>query len=261
MLKRAYRAIVPERVRRRIAPFLQQGRNLDALTRKYGQFASMLRRSCVDASGDAIPWYTYPAIEFLQNLHTERLSLFEYGSGNSTIWWTRRVARVVSVEHDPAWHAQVAAQTRTAANLEYVLSDRDGYGAQIGRYAKEFDIIAIDGICRPGCAQHALANIRRFGGTIVILDNADWYPVLTAYLTRELGWSRADMNGFGPINDYTWTTSMWINQERVVGLYRDRMLYSVAAVRQQYEEDYDFSLRIADRMSPDRQEASVDEQA
>lgn len=247
MLKKAYRAIVPERIRARIAPFLQEGRNIDALLRRYAQFASIWRRSCIDASGEAIPWYTYPAIEFLLNLHTVRLSLFEYGSGNSTIWWTRRVADVVSVEHDAHWHARVESRTRGAANLEYILSDTEAYEAQITRHAKAFDIIAIDGICRPGCAENALAHIARFGGTIMILDNSDWYPALTAFITRQLRWSRVDMSGFGPINDYTWTTSIWINQDNVARLYREPLGYSIGAVRQQYDEDREFAERIERR--------------
>lgn len=244
MLKKAYRAIVPERIRGRIAPFLQQGRNIDALLRRYGQFASIRCRSCVDAAGEAMPWYTYPAIEFLLNLQTERLSLFEYGSGNSTIWWTRRVADMVSIEHDPQWHAHVMERTRNAANLEYILSDREAYEARITSYAKAFDIVAIDGICRPGCAENALTHIARFGGTIVILDNSDWYPALTAFVTRQLRWSRVDMSGFGPINDYTWTTSIWLNQEKAGGLYREPLRYSIGAVRQQYDEDREFAERM-----------------
>jgi hypothetical protein len=243
MLKKAYRTLVPERIRRRIAPLLQQTRNFNALARKYGQYASIRSRSCVDAAGEAIPWYTYPAIEFLGNLTTEPLSLFEYGSGNSTIWSAKRVSHIVSVEHDRAWYDQVKQKTPTAQNLEYIWSEQDCYEGQIARYQKEFDIIVIDGIRRPGCAQHALAHIKSFGGSIVILDNSDWYPALTGFITKELGWSRVDMSGFGPINDYTWTTSIWMNQESAGGIYRDRILHSIGAVRQQYDEDYEFSLR------------------
>jgi hypothetical protein len=226
---------------------MQQVRNFNLLARKYGQYASIRTRACVDSAGEPIPWYTYPAIEFLGNLNTEHLTLFEYGSGNSSIWWTKRVRYVVSIEHNPTWYEQVKRKT-SAQNFEYICAGDDRYEQQITRYSKKFDIIAIDGIHRTGCGQYALQNIRSFGGAILILDNSDWYPALTSYITKELGWSRVDMSGFGPINDYTWTTSIWINQSNTIDIYRDTIRHSIGGVRRQSKEDHEFSL-LASRRS------------
>ena len=249
MLKKAYRTLVPEKIRRRIAPILQQLRNFNLLARKYGQFASIWNRSCVNSASEPIPWYTYPAIEFLDNLSTEHLSLFEYGSGNSSIWWARRVSHIVSIEHDRSWYERVKQETR-AQNFEYMWSeDDDRYEQQIGRYSKRFDIIVIDGIHRIGCARYALEHIKTFGGMMLILDNSDWYPALTDFITRTLGWARVDMSGFGAINDYTWTTSIWINQNNTNDIYKNAIRHSKGAVRQQYKEDYEFSLTCPDSIA------------
>lgn len=53
----------------------------------------------VDDDGAPVPWYTYPCIDFLEARLDPSLSVFEYGSGLSTIWYARRVDEVVGVEH------------------------------------------------------------------------------------------------------------------------------------------------------------------
>ena len=47
---------------------------------------------------------------------------------------------------------------------------------------------------------------------LVILDNADWFPN-SAKTLREAGLLQVDMHGFGPINDYTWTTSFFFSRD------------------------------------------------
>lgn len=48
-------------------------------------------------------------------------------------------------------------------------------------------------------------------GGLMILDNSDWYPNTAAYL-RERGLIQIDMHGFGPVNPYTWTTSLFLDR-------------------------------------------------
>ena len=44
---------------------LYQIENFIILSVKYGQFKSIINKSAVDRYGGPIPWYCYPAIEFL----------------------------------------------------------------------------------------------------------------------------------------------------------------------------------------------------
>ena len=59
----------------------------------------------IDRRGRPVPWYTWPAVEYLEQLDFSGRKVFEYGSGNSTLWWAERVREVISCEHDPVWHA------------------------------------------------------------------------------------------------------------------------------------------------------------
>ena len=61
----------------------------------YGHLRSVRAASPVDAAGKPIPWYTYPAIDFLRQLDLSERTVFDiHGSGKSTLFWAARAARV-----------------------------------------------------------------------------------------------------------------------------------------------------------------------
>jgi hypothetical protein len=176
----------------------------NARTLAYGQ--GQRHGAPLDASGEPIPWYTYPAIEYLSQLDASELSVFEFGAGHSTLFWAARARRVRSVENDPAWHAKLAAQR--PSNVELILrEDKQGY---VGCLAEPFDLIAIDGRWRRACARAAVAHLKE--GGFLLLDNADWYPRTTAEL-RAGGFLQVDFSGFAPINAYTSTTSIFLRAD------------------------------------------------
>ena len=45
----------------------------------YGYDRSLRERSCVDKDGNAVPWMTYPAIEYLSQFDFSENTLFEWG--------------------------------------------------------------------------------------------------------------------------------------------------------------------------------------
>jgi hypothetical protein len=56
-----------------------------------------------DSAGQAIPWYSYPAVAFLKDVIQKQWRVFEYGCGYSMIFWNQHCERTVSVEHDELW--------------------------------------------------------------------------------------------------------------------------------------------------------------
>lgn len=56
---------------------------------------------------EPIPWYTYPTIDFLNNLDLRNVDIFEYGSGNSSIYFLNKGALVTSVEDDLDWFKKI----------------------------------------------------------------------------------------------------------------------------------------------------------
>lgn len=181
--------------------------NYEILARRQGLADSVESGRPVAADGSPIPWYTYPAIEYLSQLDARDLAVFEFGCGNSSLFWARKEARVWCVEHNPQWHATVSAQSFLLQSLA-LRETKETYAAAVNESGELFDIIVIDGIWRNECLREALPRLRP--GGLVILDNSDWY-VDVAESLRQAGFFQVDFNGFGPCNPYCWTTSLFFS--------------------------------------------------
>lgn len=186
---------------------------VDILVERQGYGRTLHEKVPVAADGSPIPWYTYPAVEFFGQLDARGLRIFEFGCGNSSLFWAHKGAEVFAVEHDRAWFERMS--TMSARLRQLVLRESDAeYACAIADAGGEFDIVIIDGVWRNQCAEAALAHLRK--GGCIILDNSDWYTDVADFL-RGRGFLQIDFNGFGPINSYCWTTSLLIPAVSVLG--------------------------------------------
>ncbi len=71
----------------------------------------------------------------------------------------------------------------------------------------------IDGKYREECLNTSLDHLNEDG--IVILDNSDRHPDLCKFV-RENGFTEIDFHGFGPLNEYTWTTSIFFKKFKLM---------------------------------------------
>lgn len=179
--------------------------NLAILGDGFGQSRTFDDGRPVDAGGQPIPWFTYPAIEFLSRYAMRGWEVFEYGCGQSTFWWAGRGALVTSVEHDAAWHAEMRERA-PAGSTQLFRPERPGYAAALAETGAAYDAVVIDGVWREDCARVAAAALKP--GGMLVLDNSDWYHE-AASLIRAQGFHEASFSGFGPVNDYTWATSVF----------------------------------------------------
>lgn len=172
---------------------------------QYGHDRSRRLRLPVDAAGEPLPWYTYPAIDYLRQLDFRESAVFEYGAGYGTLFWSKVAKDVVTVEHDESWHRQVSDKLGDKGSL-LLRKEREAYVRAIRESGKPFHVIVIDGVHRRECATEVGAHLAKDG--LVILENSDLYPDTAAFL-RDMGLLQVDFTGFGPVNDYTWTTSLF----------------------------------------------------
>lgn len=183
----------------------------DTIQRAYGFNRSCAENACVDRDGNPVPWYTYPAIEFLSGLSFAGKDVWEFGCGNSTAWWAARARSVHSVESDPAWYKIVDARKIPNAQVELVDgSDLAAYAGSIHRLQRRFDVIVVDGLvanlCRLACANEAMAVLHT--GGIIVLDNSDRLPKSCAALSTA-GFTEIPFNGFAPLNSVPGRTSIF----------------------------------------------------
>jgi predicted O-methyltransferase YrrM len=140
-----------------------------------------------------LPWWNLAAVAEIDAFLKGRQSpiVFEYGSGASTIWLARRAASVISIEHDPAWHAVVSKELAHYDNAtlrlieadrepveEYVSGKKGWQGQSFQRYASsidgessQFDLIVIDGRARAACLAHAVKRLA--SGGQILFDNSN----------------------------------------------------------------------------------------
>lgn len=181
-------------------------RVMQTLLFRRGYWQSVTQQMPVDAQGGPLPWITYAAMDCLEGFDFSQAAVLEYGCGQSSLWWSQRAARVVSVERRAEW----AARMRSAApqNLEVLgpLEGHDYVHAPLHEGAS-YHVIVIDGHDRFECAQAALPHLQE--GGILVLDNADWHR-RTARWLRGQGLLQLDFHGPGPLNDYSWCTSLFI---------------------------------------------------
>jgi len=220
--KSTMKRLIPKFILNKIMPIRMQIRNFKILAIEYGQYRTIRNWVCIDKNGNPIPWITYPAIEYLNNLDLKSSTVFEYGSGFSTLYWSKRSKKIISVENDEKWFSLIAEKIKQLSNVSYHLAKREEeYIQKIDEYNEPFDIYVIDGRHRGKCARKVVEYVRKYGGGMIIFDNSDWYPKTIEFLRNELDWIEVDFCGFGPINDYCWITTMFLNRNIKINYKRE----------------------------------------
>jgi len=138
-----------------------------------------------------VPWFSYAAIDFLEGFIEPRMTVFEYGSGGSTIFFARRVRSVLSVEDNAKWFELVSSrlQAKGLGNASLKLCPFDfksAAGFDESDYLRampddRFDVIVVDGseewnLVRPICFEKAEHHVKK--GGIIVVDDSWRYPEL-----------------------------------------------------------------------------------
>jgi len=177
------------------------------LSWQYGHLRSAAMMRSVDANGESIPWITYPAIEFLKQLDLRDKSVFEYGCGDSTIFWSRVAGRVESVEDNEEFCKLIRPMLPSNCTLWWELEPHEYILAP--RRRGPYDVVVIDGHSRVRCSEVAPRYLKE--GGIIILDNSDWFFQASENL-RNADLIEVDMAGMAPISDFVSTTSFYFHR-------------------------------------------------
>lgn len=179
------------------------------------------------------PWFVPDSVRWIQNFLLPSMHGFEWGSGQSTIFFALKAATLVSVEHKYKWFRKVSKRLnkRKLSNVTYLFKPPSfglrpsvmrpamfeelsfqpkpefaAYCDAILDYPSEaFDFVSVDGRARVECAINALDRLKPNG--ILILDNSERpkYKVLFAVLAA---WPRlAFANG-------VWETTIFRKPEK-----------------------------------------------
>lgn len=190
---------------------------VEMLQKEFALERSVDEKVCIDKNGNPIPWYTYPAIEYLSQFDFSDKTVFEFGCAYSSVFWAERAKKVISVEDNPIWYARWKSEFKNS-NLELLLREEgDIYeDAILERDDILYDVIVVDGKRRAECCKTAVLKLAK--GGVIILDDSDRINTSNEYresvkTLKNANLIQVDFYGFCPMNAYTKCTSLFIHRE------------------------------------------------
>ena len=201
---------------------------IDVWVKEYAQERSIDEKICADKDGNPLPWYTYPAIEYLVQFDYQNKKIFEYGCGYSSAFWAERALNVTSIEDNQTyferWKKEFNMQN---LNIRY-REEGEIYEKAIFEDETKYDVIVIDGKRREECAQAAVQKLA--DGGMIILDDSDRINTSQEYVNaaeilKQANLLQVDFYGFCPMNNYTKTTTIFFSRN-----FNFKSLYKVQPI-------------------------------
>ncbi len=153
------------------------------------------------------PWLCPGSIRFLEKTLSKQMNGVEFGSGRSTVWFSRQLGHVVSVEHAVEWYNKIKADLESAgiSNVDYRLIPLDqpesepeqenyavlpAYVRVLDSFAdNSLDFIFVDGHYRTTCVKQSLAKLKP--GGLLFVDDINLWPSVQA-VPVPAGWQIVD---------------------------------------------------------------------
>lgn len=158
-----------------------------------------------------LPWIAYDAIAALDQFLTSEMTVFEFGSGGSTLFFADRCKSVTAIEDEPGWAAQMCERVATLPNVTlrhcptvHPYKTRDIAAFEASDFLRSIDGVSADVILvdngdewtlprkrREICFERAESHVRP--GGVIVLDDAWAYRGIRSKAKRHLSF-----RGLGP---------------------------------------------------------------
>jgi len=164
------------------------------LLQAYGYARSLRTGLPLDLNGAPLPWLPYCLIALLEQRLSKDLTVLEFGSGFSTLFFMTRVQFVTSIEHDRQWLERLRPQVRSNVRLLCASGDSAAsYCEPLGEHGT-YDLILVDGIHRVECLRRALGCVSERG--VILLDDSDRAEYVEAFtLAAAAGFRKLSLLG------------------------------------------------------------------
>lgn len=149
----------------------------------------------IDESMQVNPWWVKGITDIVQKKLSKDIRVFEWGSGNSTLFWSQNAGEVVSIEYDEEWYEKMKEIIPDNVRLELCRMEPNGdYCRKILEEKEKFDIILIDGNDRVRCVYNSLEKLKEKG--IIIWDDTDREEYQEGYRFLEKhGYKQLELSG------------------------------------------------------------------
>ncbi|MBS1505289.1 MAG: class I SAM-dependent methyltransferase [Bacteroidetes bacterium] len=183
-----------------------------------GWIKSFDQKIPVGKNNEPLPWVTYSFIHFVKDRLHKGLTIAEFGSGNSTLFYAQQVKKVLSVEHELDWYEKIREKMPANVELTYRKLDQDGeYAKFLTDQRGTVDIVIVDGRDRVNCIKNSLSALSR--GGIVVLDDSErleYKPGIEFLLQNSF--KKIDFWGLAPGVFYNKSTTVFYKEENCLSI-------------------------------------------
>lgn len=183
-----------------------------------GWIESFKYREPLSADGNPLPWITLPCLDFIGNRINKDMSVFEFGAGNSTLYFAKRVGSIVSVEHNQEWFDKINKNLQSNNSINFCdLTYNGQYCRFIHCIDSKFDLIIIDGRDRVNCIKNCIEGLNDKG--CIILDDSErsQYEEGMDYLISK-GFKKLDFWGISLGLTYKKCTTIFYKNHNCLGI-------------------------------------------
>lgn len=196
--------------------------------KQLGWFESVRTKESIDSAGNAQPWFTYPFLAFFEERLQRDFKLFEFGAGQSTLYYAKILSVVHAVEHDPSWHSKIIKANdemggvarirlekipaehagKSLTDVSFVEETND-YVSSISEYGLKYDVVVVDGLFRNSCATNCVNYLSDDG--VIVVDNTHNETEMKSCsdALADLGFKRLDFFGMCAIFSQLSCTSVF----------------------------------------------------
>lgn len=183
-----------------------------------GWFDAFKTKSAIDEHGQPIPWVTYSFIDFIKERITKEHDIFEFGSGNSTIFYAKLARSVHSVEHDKDWFEK--SSKINLPNVKMIQCDLvpgGDYSKSAAGTGNKFHVIIVDGRDRVNCCKEAVNSLTDDG--IIVLDDSERTEYQEAHsFLKAQGFKYLPFSGMAPGVIISKYTSIFYKSDNCLGI-------------------------------------------
>ena len=183
-----------------------------------GWIESFEEQEPLSMNGDPLPWITLLCLDFIESRLNKSMSVFEYGAGNSTLYFSKLVGNVASVEHNQEWFDKISRESESNISIRYCsLKYNDDYCRSVLKISSYFDLIVVDGRDRVNCIKNCVESLTHDG--VIILDDSERekYKEGIDYLTSR-GFKKIDFWGIALGLTYRKCTTIFYKSNNCFGI-------------------------------------------
>lgn len=182
-----------------------------------GWINSYVKKESLDPNGNPIPWLTYSILDFIDGRLNKNITIFEYGAGNSTLFYAKHVKEVIAVEHDKTWYERIKNQMPRNVTIKNIDLDSDDYVNAIKLEDQRFDVVIVDGRKRVACCKSAIERLSETG--VLILDDSErtqYQPAVDFMLQQ--GFKHIPFSGIAIGAIHRKVTSLFYKENNCLGI-------------------------------------------